>query len=109
MPRKAKPKPKPAARRKRPAKPRNDHANAKALEETIAELQRMGRLEPIDAASIAALRSMAKELDAGGRSIQLWKAYAETLERLMRRDDDDDGIDELIAQLSADPGNPPQT
>ena len=94
-------------RKKRPAKPRNDHANKIALEETIADLRNLGRVKPIHAAAIAVLRSMAKELDAGGRSIQLFKAYAETLKGLMGdgRDDGDGrkSRDELLDRLSTNP------
>lgn len=37
--------------------------NAQAIEQTLAELDRMGRLEKIDAARVQALRSIAAALD----------------------------------------------
>lgn len=76
-----------------------------ALEETLAELRRLGRLEPIDAARVEAVRGMAVALDANPLNAQLWKVYVSTIEEMTGGDDADD-LDTLLAELAApDPGH----
>jgi hypothetical protein len=76
------------------------NTNAQAIETTLAELKRMGRLEPVDTAQVQALRSMAAALDENPASAPLWRAYSEALERL-RSDDSSGSVDELLDELSA--------
>lgn len=76
-------------------------ANAKAIEETLAELKRMGRLERIDAAKVQALRSMAEALDLNPFNSQMWKEYREAIGGLASDDSGSDSVDELLDELSA--------
>lgn len=74
--------------------------NATACEQTLAELDRMGRLERVDAARVQAVRSMAAALDAKPFNAQMWREYREALGALTV-DDGDSGVDDLLDQLSA--------
>lgn len=75
-------------------------SNSEALEETITALVELGRIEPVDAARVQALRSMAEQLDSGaGRNSQMWREYREGLEGLVADGSDDGAIAELIAEL----------
>lgn len=88
--------------RRRPAK-----TNAAAIEVTLAELERMGRLEDVDAARVQALRSIAAALDAKPFSPQMWREYREAIEGLTADDGNGDGsIDELLDELSASVRDP---
>jgi hypothetical protein len=85
-------------------------ANGVAVEQTLAELRRLGRVEKIDAARVQALRSMAAALDQNPFNSQMWREYREALGALSA-DDGDDGtaVDQLIDQLSAPVGDPATT
>ncbi len=76
-------------------------ANVVAIEETLAELKRMGRLEKIDAARVQALRSMAAALDQNPFNSQMWREYREALGGLTADDSTSDPIDDLLDELSA--------
>lgn len=84
---------KPAARRRPAGK------NAAALEVTLAELRRAGRLEAVDEARVQAVRSIAAALDVRPFNAQLWKEYREGLRGLMDDGDDDGTLDELLEHL----------
>jgi hypothetical protein len=71
--------------------------NRRAVEVTLGELQRMGRLEKIDAARVQALRSMADALDHKPDSPQMWREYLGALEELIAADEGD--IEELLTGL----------
>lgn len=74
--------------------------NSEALEQTIAALTDLGRIEPVDAARVQALRSMAEQLDAGaGRNSQMWREYREGLEGLVADGSDDGALAQLIEDL----------
>lgn len=75
--------------------------NAAAIEETLAELKRMGRLERVDAAKVQALRSMAEALDLNPFNSQMWKEYREAIGGLAPDDSGSDSIDELLDDLSS--------
>lgn len=81
--------------------------NAAAIEVTLAELGRMGRLEEVDAARVQALRSMAAALDENPFNSQMWREYLEAIEGLVADDDDDGSVDELIDELSSSVRHPP--
>lgn len=87
-------------------------SNADALEQTLAELERMGRFETIDAARVHILRGMAAALDFDDGNAALWRQYREALDDLLR---DDDGADDDLAKALAEirggttMGNPPPT
>ncbi len=72
---------------------------------TLAELRRMGRLEPVDAAVVQALRSMARALDEDPGNAALWRQYREALRELTADDDDGSAADvgELFAEVRAPP------
>lgn len=65
--------------------------NVRALEVTLSELERLGRLELIDTAKVQIVRSLASALDADPSSASLWRQYREALGELTA--DDDDGFD----------------
>ena len=74
--------------------------NVEALEETLVELGRMGRIEPIDTAMVQLARTQAASLDVRPGNSQMTKEYRETLEVLTARGDDStDSIRELLEQL----------
>jgi hypothetical protein len=76
-------------------------ANVSAINETLGELRRMGRLEKIDAARIQALRSMAAALDQNPFNSQMWREYREAIEGLTAHDGDDGAVDDLLNELSS--------
>src|SRR5690348_8953639 len=75
--------------------------NGRAIEETLGELKRMGRLERVDAAKVQALRSMAEALDLNPFNSQMWKEYREAIGGLTADDSGSDSVDELLDDLSA--------
>lgn len=76
-------------------------ANAKAIDQTLAELRRIGRLEKIDAARVQALKSMAVALDQNPFNSQMWREYREALGELTADDGGDGALDELLDDLSS--------
>jgi hypothetical protein len=76
--------------------------NTGQLGRTLAELQRMGRLEAIDAARVQALKSMAQALDADPFSAPLWRVYGEALRELTADGDAGGSFEEAVAALSAE-------
>lgn len=75
--------------------------NGQAVEVTLGELRRMGRLEKVDQAFVQALRSMAQALDVNPFNSQMWKEYREAIGGLLADDGDPDAIDGLLDELSA--------
>ena len=75
--------------------------NAQAIEKTLDELKRLGRLETIDAAKVQGLRSIAEALDLNPFNSQMWREYREAIEGLTRNDGGSDAIDDLLDELSA--------
>lgn len=82
-------------------------ANAKALAKTLAALRLTGRLEKVDEALVQACKSMADQLDVKASNAMLWRVYREALEGLIRDDGDSPEISKLLADLQADPRDPP--
>jgi hypothetical protein len=82
-----------AARRKAYA------TNVTALAATVAELQKLGRIETLDAAQVQLVRSLAVAVDSEPTNSGLWRQYREALADLLRADDDAD--DELAEALEA--------
>lgn len=80
-------------------------ANGQAIEVTLAELQRAGRLETIDAARVQALRTMAAALDLNPFNGQMWREYREGLEGLMSDGGDEGALEALLEQLSSPMGD----
>jgi hypothetical protein len=76
-------------------------SNLKALEQTLRELRRMGRLEKVDAARIQAVKSMAEELDRKQSNSQMWHVYLEALEGLTADGSDDGAVTDLLEELFA--------
>lgn len=74
--------------------------NVAALETTLAELERLGRFEKVDAAQVQAVRSIAAAVDVDPFNAQMWRQYREALEDLMRADDDaDDSLAAALAEI----------
>ena len=72
-----------------------------AMERTIAELDRLGRFEEVDAARVQSLRSMAAALDANPFNSQMWRELRESLSEVTRADDEaDDGLAAALAQIA---------
>ena len=83
-------------------------ANAKAIEVTLTELRRMGRLEKVDSARVQALKSMAAALDANPFNSQMWREYREAIEGLCADDSGSDAsLDQLLDDLSPPVRHPP--
>lgn len=72
-----------------------------AMERTLAELDRLGRFEEVDAATVQSLRSMALALDSNPFNSQMWRELRESLNEVMRSDDEaDDGLAAALAQVA---------
>lgn len=79
-------------------------SNRAALEVTLAELTRMGRLERVDEARVAALRSMSVALDRNPFNSQMWREYRASLSEVTKANDDaDDGLADALAQIRGAP------
>jgi hypothetical protein len=82
--------------------------NASALEKTIRALrvgEFDGALRPVDAAKIAAARSLAEQVDVEPGNAQMWRQYREAIEELVP---DVVGVDprsELLADLRSAMGH----
>lgn len=77
--------------------------NRLALEETLAILRGLGRIENVDSARVQTLRSLTDQLDTDPSNAQMWKCYREALEELMHDDRSSDVIDELLAEINRSP------
>lgn len=89
------------ARRMHPQLP--DGANFRAINVTLGELRRMGRIERVDEARVQALLSMAEALDLNPFNSQMWREYREAIGGLIA-DDSGNGssaIDDLLDELSS--------
>jgi hypothetical protein len=86
--------------------------NRKAADATIRALRGLGRLEPVDDALIAQVRSLADAVDAAPDDSRLWGQYRAALGDLREVGVDDgsaDAIAELLARVrgTAEVGDPP--
>jgi len=79
--------------------------NGVAIRKTLAELDRLGRFEDVDAARRQALLSMAQALDENPFNSQMWREYRESLNEVLRADDDAD--DELASAFAEAFGSGP--
>ena len=72
-----------------------------AAERTVAELRRQGRLEPVDAALVAAFLGLAEAVDASPWTAPLWRQYREAAEALRQvgATDSRDPVRALLTQL----------
>jgi len=75
-----------------------DGPNVQAMRRTIKQLERLGRFEEVDAARKQSLVSLAEAVDARPDNVPLWREYRETLNEVLRADEDAD--DELAAALA---------
>jgi len=83
------------------ADPPGSGENRRAIERTLAELERIGRVEAVDAARVQMVRSMADSLDARPNNSQMWHEYRETVEGLIASGDDGAELDTVLARLRA--------
>jgi hypothetical protein len=75
-------------------------ANVEALTVTLGQLDKLGRLEDIDAAQVEALRSMAGALDLDPSNAALWGRYLGALDDLLGADDDaDSGLASALKEI----------
>ena len=81
--------------------PKRPETNVEAVEKTLAELERIGRLEDVDAARIQAVRTMAVSLDERPYNSQMFHEYLAALEGLTADGDSDGSVDELLRELSS--------
>lgn len=79
--------------------------NLSAIDETVAALQSLGRLEDVDAATVEAARSLAVAVDEQPGNASLWREYQAAV-RSLREVGADDGtghdIDAIIAAIRGD-------
>lgn len=74
--------------------------NLEAVERTIGELRRLGRLEEIDTARVELLRSLARALDDEPHSPGLYREYRSALSEVLEADDDvDDSLEAELAKI----------
>lgn len=76
--------------------------NRIAVDASIATLTELSRLEAIDAARVAAARTLADAVDADPTNASLWREYR-AAEQALREDQDTSGDEfaQLLADLSA--------
>lgn len=85
-------------RSKHPPEPTD--VNTAALSRTLDALRAAGRLEPIDAARVQMLRSLAAAVDERPYSDRLWREYREALSEVLDADDAaDDSLAEAVAAI----------
>ena len=75
--------------------------NRIAAEAMIVDMENMGRLDPIDAARVQVVRSIADQLDCDPSNAAMWRTYLESVTDLMGPDEDGDDIETLIAQINS--------
>lgn len=77
--------------------------NRVAAETTLAEVRKLGRVEPVDDAQVTAFVMLAEAVDADPTNAALWGQYraAEEALRGLGGDGSDDPFAKLIADLSA--------
>lgn len=79
-----------------------DGPNVRAINVTLGELRRMGRIEPVDEARVQALLTMAEALDLNPFNSQMWREYREAIGGLIADDSSagSSSIDDLLDELS---------
>jgi phage terminase small subunit len=88
--------------------------NQKAAEATIASLRQLGRIEPVDEATIGLVRSLARTLDAIEPDDPAVGSLARTQLQALRMlrgttDDSANALAALLASVSAEMGDAPDT
>lgn len=76
-------------------------SNAAAVEQLIAELEKLGRLETVDVALVNATRAAARLVDDAPTPGAV-KEYSNLLDKLRDLGKDDDGISHLLDDLRAE-------
>lgn len=91
--------------------------NRKNLDAAVRIWQATGRLGDVDDVLVTCARSLADLIDSAAKyDPAMWRQYRQAVADLREaaRDDDDDGLTSLLAELdddgvSADVGNPPSS
>jgi hypothetical protein len=87
-------------------------ANSEALDQTLAALRDLGRIDRVDSALVQALKSMADSLDHDPSNAALWGRYLGALNNLLGADGDaDSGFADALAEIRGatevgDPASP---
>lgn len=79
--------------------------NRRAANATIKSLEASGRITDADLARVEMLRALADAVDAIPDNAALWRQYREAEITLREAVDDNEGLAEFIAGLSAPMGN----
>jgi hypothetical protein len=97
-----------------PASP-GRYRNQAATEKTVASLRQLGRLEPVDEATIALVRTVALALDrldpeaSPAPMASLARVHLSALKMLRGQTDDNDSLSGVLAALSAEMGDAPES
>jgi len=75
-----------------------------AVERTVAELERMGRVEEVDAARVEVIRQLAVTVDQRPQDARLWRELRMAIAEVVDADDRVD--DDLAAALASIGGGP---
>jgi hypothetical protein len=94
---------------KTPRKPRETPAkgrNLQALKKTVEELEKAGRLGPMDAARVQIALNLARMVDEFPENPTLWREYR-TAEKALREESENygDPFDQLVRSLSTQMGD----
>lgn len=82
--------------------------NREAIDETLAVLEKEGRLRPSDSALVQMLRSMADSLDGRPGNSQMWREYKMAIRELMGDERGNDEIEKLFEELRSPIRHPAQ-
>lgn len=80
-----------------------------AVKRTLDELDRMGRIEPVDAARVEVIRQVAAVLDLYPKDARLWRELRDAVREVVDADDRaDDDLSAALASIGGGPslGNP---
>ena len=96
----------PQKKQRKPRQAPGNVSNFQAMENTIKELEKAGRLGAIDAARVEICRHLARMVDEWPDNPTLWREYR-TAEKALREESENygDPFDQLIRSLSAEVGN----
>jgi len=95
--------------------PSERYRNQAATERTIASLRQLGHLEPVDEATVALVRTVARALDtldpmtSPAPMASLARVHLAALKMLRGQTEDNDNLAAVLAGLSAEMGDAPES